>query len=186
MWHNERESAEVLEYGIRVRRRDLPAPTATIWRPKAEKPCANYRFRSIEQREAYIARFVESFATQQQAKTQRAKERRATAAQNSDQIGVGHIFRYSWGYDQTNIDYYQVVEKHGQNVTVRAIAQSVVPGSERFLAEYVEPRIGRFLENAKPFTKRVQFTSDGRAYLSMEFGWCELWRGGSSYQSHYA
>lgn len=185
LWRNQRESADVLEYGIRVQRQDNP-PAATIWNPKATNPAANYRFRSVEARDEYVQRFVEAFGRSQAAKLERAAERRSAAAQHAADIGVGHIFRYSWGYDQTNIDYYQVVAKRGQMVTVRAISQSVVPGSEGFMSERVEPRIGRFLESAKPFTKRVQFTGDGRAYLSFDFGWCELWRGGDAYQSHYA
>jgi hypothetical protein len=101
-------------------------------------------------------------------------------------VQPGHVFCYSWGYDQTNVEYFQVTEKHGQNLTLRAIAQSVVPGSEGFMSEHVEPRVGHFLDKSEPFTKRLQFTSEGRAFLSMPYGWCELWRGGSHYQSHYA
>jgi len=38
----------------------------------------------------------------------------------------------------------------------------------------------------EPKRKRVQFTPDGRPYLTMEsFGWCDLWDGKPEYCSWY-
>lgn len=184
LWQSERERAQVIDHGIRLLTTDTP-PAAKLWNPKARNPSANYRFRSIAAREAFILKFVERFDQHLAAKVATRTQRSTIAAQHAEDIQPGHIFRYSWGYDQTNIDYFQVTEKHGQNLTLRAIAQSVVPESEGLMSEQVEPRIGHFLNKA-PLTKRLQFTDDGRPYLAFDYGWCELWRGGSSYQSHYA
>jgi hypothetical protein len=42
------------------------------------------------------------------------------------QIQVGSIFRCSWGYDQTNVDFYQVTKLNPASVVVRPIAKHVV------------------------------------------------------------
>jgi hypothetical protein len=44
-------------------------------------------------------------------------------------VEVGAIFVCSWGYDQTNVDYYQVVRVSGSRVTIRAIGASQVDAS---------------------------------------------------------
>lgn len=185
LWHDERKQATVIDHGLRVLAQDTP-PVLKIWNPKAEKPTVHFRFRSIEQREAYLLKYVESYDEQMVRKAAVRQQRTEATAQHSGDIQVGHVFSYSWGYDQTNVQYFQVTEKHGQNVTVHEIAQSPVPNSEGFMSNRVEPRRGHFLGNSKPFTKRVQFTSDGQAYLAFDYGWCELWRGGSTYRSWYA
>ena len=46
---------------------------------------------------------------------------------NTTSIKVGSIFKSSWGYDQTNVDYYQVtkVNPSGKSITVQQIADSI-------------------------------------------------------------
>ena len=39
-------------------------------------------------------------------------------------IKIGDIFYNSWGYDQTNIDFYQVVATTAKTITLRAIKSS--------------------------------------------------------------
>lgn len=51
----------------------------------------------------------------------------------------GAIFEYSWGYDQTNIDYFQVVRRSGSTVWVRPINGKSIPGSEGFMSDRVVP-----------------------------------------------
>lgn len=50
----------------------------------------------------------------------------------------GAIFEYSWGYDQTNIDYFQVVRRSGSTVWVRPIGKKSV-GGEGFMCDNVMP-----------------------------------------------
>ena len=38
-------------------------------------------------------------------------------------VNVGDIFVCSWGYDQTNIDYYKVLEVKNKSVVISAIGQ---------------------------------------------------------------
>jgi hypothetical protein len=188
LWQRERERAEVLPNGLRMLRETSlkGVPTLFVWRPKALKPSVNYGFRTVERREEYAARQVELYDSQQRSKAERKATTRGTPEQ-LDAVKVGDIFEWSWGYDQTNLDYFQVVERRGRQVVVREIAQQTVPGSEGFMADRRLPVPGQFLEGtqAKTLTKLVQF-SQGEPYLAMEFGWCGLWDGDAHYCSWYA
>jgi hypothetical protein len=46
----------------------------------------------------------------------------------SERIQVGTLLHYSWGWEQTNCDFYQVVERRGLLVTIRAIAGREIAG----------------------------------------------------------
>lgn len=80
----------------------------------------HHRFRTAEQREQHAAQF---FASIEAHKERKAKTSAEVKAFRHD-CKVGDIFRASWGYDQTNIDYYQIVELIGQHFAeVREIGQ---------------------------------------------------------------
>jgi hypothetical protein len=76
-------------------------------------------------------------------------------------VEVGDIFAASWGYDQTNVDFYEVVgiTASGKSVKVLPIGKEVTyvgeGGSTR-----VTPRPGSFDLDAVPATKRVRFYRD--------------------------
>lgn len=79
---------------------------------KAAKPTFHYRYSSAAQRETKVR---EHFGWRRSHAERIERERREQAEKRAKGHGlqVGHILRSSWGYDQTNIDYYQVVELVG-------------------------------------------------------------------------
>lgn len=86
----------------------------------AGKPTWHYSFRSPESREAKVAGFFDSLTASSERKA-KAKAERAAFVHD---VKVGDIFRSSWGYDQTNIDYYQCVRLVGSRMMeVREIQQ---------------------------------------------------------------
>lgn len=100
-------------------------------------------------------------------------------------VKVGSIFSESWGYEQTNIDFYQVVEMKGSMVTLREISQQKT---------YDGPMTGKCTPikdsfvDAEPFRKKLKTTKDGTAYVNSKFstGWCKLYDGTPKYFSQYA
>lgn len=88
---------------------------------KAQKPDFHYRYPSKERREAKAREHFQSI---------RDREARAIAdreKRNAEGHGLelGSILRCSWGYDQTNIDYYEVTKLLGRKkVEIREIAQA--------------------------------------------------------------
>lgn len=59
----------------------------------------------------------------------------------SDKISIGDMFHTSWGYDQTNVEFFQVVEisPSGKTCQVKQIGSKTVPGSEGFMSDSVIP-----------------------------------------------
>lgn len=93
-------------------------PFAMCFRGKADKPNAYYTFKTTDRRNAFIAEF---FAATQEIEKRRAENRKErTIAPRG--VEVGDVLRSMWGYDQTNIDYYQVTALVGDKmVEVREI-----------------------------------------------------------------
>lgn len=111
---------------------DSGAAFASITRGKARKPYANYRFRSVERRDEFVANEKIAEDGRIASKAARAIETKAARAAFKKTIEVGTILHSSWGYDQTQCDFFQVIAVKGIRVTLRAIAGNVVPGSEGF------------------------------------------------------
>ncbi|EEW8141382.1 hypothetical protein FSF79_025435 [Escherichia coli] len=46
---------------------------------------------------------------------------------NNGTVSVGDVFVSSWGYEQTNVNFYQVISVHGKKtVTVQEVRASVL------------------------------------------------------------
>lgn len=80
-------------------------------------------------------------------------------------VKIGEIYRRSWGYDQTNVDYYQVVALKAKTVVVREINHAQVKGSEGFMSCNVVPVKDSFKDSELPRTVRVAPNHEGREVL---------------------
>lgn len=79
-------------------------------------------------------------------------------------VKIGDVFVYSWGYEQTNVDYYQVVGLKGKaTVLLRKIAK-VSGESISFFSGYCTPAIDEFI--GEVFAKRLSKCNT----IKMEFG----------------
>lgn len=104
-------------------------PYAAAFHGKAAKPDWHFRFRSVEARTKRIAEHFAGRKSSLEFKAGLKAERKA----KGHGLAVGDILRSSWGYDQTNIDYYEVTAIIGRTmVEIRKIgAESVATGWER-------------------------------------------------------
>lgn len=86
---------------------------------RAQKPAFGLRFRTVERATQYVADWFAGI--QSRAESKRA-EREARKGGHSYQ--VGDVLMSSWGYDQTNIDFYEVVALVGScTLELRELAQ---------------------------------------------------------------
>lgn len=95
-------------------------------------------------------------------------------------IIVGDIFYSSWGYDQTNVDYYQVIKTTPAMITLREIDKRVtrVSGDQ----EYVMPTANKFTGAA--FSKKLQAAYDGRPMIKLNsYSNAYKWDGKEKYQT---
>jgi hypothetical protein len=115
-----------------------------------------------------------------QAKAERKAERAKLSAAMAEQLTVGTILYYSWGYDQTNIEFFQVIRNTGKSVIVREIASESVEGSQGFMSEQVKPVRDAFIG---PELRKII----GPYGLAMDFGSLSPIGGRESfYRSWYA
>tara|TARA_R110000772_G_scaffold267727_1_gene392418 strand:- start:381 stop:941 length:561 start_codon:yes stop_codon:yes gene_type:complete len=113
------------------------------------------QFRSVERMFDHAARHLLDLEAKRVAKaaTMAARKERAAMARNS--VIVDDIFVCSWGYEQTQVDAYQVVEKIGNaTIVLRPIACRTVEGSEGRDCQNVVPVFGAFTSE-ETLTKRI-------------------------------
>lgn len=93
---------------------------------------------------------------------------------------VGDVYVNTWGYDQTNVDAYQVVRVTDKSMWLTPIATAVVPGSEGFMSCKVVPTPGSFLPNG--FTFRARRVSGG---FGLNHGFCKPHVAGATYYNSW-
>jgi hypothetical protein len=145
---------------------------------------------SPEELTAKIAQYEQQENARRAAAKQRILDRNAKErednAKAAQSLKIGDIFYNSWGYDQTNIDFYQIIGICGKMAEMREICQRTdmdhLTGPQS-MSEYVLPCPNQFKGDS--FKKIIKSWS-GTASFSMRFGCCTRWEGRSLYQSHYA
>lgn len=191
IWEQDRARARVLDNGLKVLESEGPIGPERktgyflmVWKPKGKNPFVNTWFPDHEKRQQYLDRIMAGHDEHKQRMSE-WKEKRKGTPEDLEKVRPGDIFAWSWGYDQTNLDFYQVVERNGKKLTLREIAQETVPGSEGFMSDSRTPVKDQFLADGETITKVIQF-SNGEPYISMDHGWCGLWDGKPHYCSWYA
>jgi len=142
---------------------------------KQNKPLFHYSYRDERHREREIEERAKDRREQLEAKEKRRQER--LKFQHS--LNVGDILYSSWGYDQTNIDFYEVTKVIGPKfVEIRGLAQKTVRQDQT--ADYVVPIPGRYARNSKPMKKRVK---PGDSVKITSYASAHKWGGKPLYQT---
>jgi hypothetical protein len=181
IWQNDREKATIDRSGMKYL---IKGNQLMMWRPKAQNPNLNVIINDSQIMKNVIDINIQKFVQWQEYRLKNKIDRNGTP-EDLEKIKVGDIYHYSWGYEQTQCEYYQVIEKNGKTVKIREIGSQTVPGSEGFMSDSRIPVKDSFLDKAPILTKRIQF-SNGEAYLSMDYGSCNPWNGKAHYCSWYA
>lgn len=147
---------------------------------KRQKPDWHYGFKTEEKRLEYVNKWLEGLRLSLLAKAERRREK--TAYRHT--LKPGDIVYNSWGYDQTNIDFYQVVEApSGKTVRIRAIKGELQTDSDcGAMSGRTMPCKDAFIDDAPMLLKRV---SKGN-YLPFKHGCGSPWEGKPLYCSWYA
>jgi hypothetical protein len=78
----------------------------------------HYSYRTEAQRREYVTQWLASVRALQERKANERSER----SEWVNPLKVGDILHTSWGYDQTNVEFYAVTRMSGRRVWVREIA----------------------------------------------------------------
>lgn len=100
-----------------------------------------YRFPSYEAMQKKMQEFFSNRERREQEKQARKEKEKSFDASTIYQIGS--IVYNSWGWEQTNIDFFQVVKVTKANVFLRPITQHITEYNSS-MSEYVAPNKDQF------------------------------------------
>lgn len=140
-----------------VRSKNLPAvvylsndgkPSAMGFYGKADKPSFNFIFRDEARRAKHVSEWFDSMAALEAGRLANRAAKKAFV----HSLKVGDILHTSWGYDQTNVEFFQVTALVGKAmVEIRELAQEseetgfmtgqCVPVANKFCGEPLRKRV---------------------------------------------
>ena len=97
-------------------------------------------------------------------------------------VNVGDIFVCSWGYDQTNIDYYKVLEVKNKSVVISAI------GQDRNYTGHMQGECNPLPDVVigEPKTKRILPNGDSVSLKMTSYSWAYPWNGKTNHFTEWA
>jgi hypothetical protein len=149
----------------------------------------NYFFANEEKLNQYVLDFikrVDLWEDRKQEEKNKKKEQLKKGLE-SDILKVGDIYYSSWGYEQTNIDFYQIIEVKGQYATFQEICSKDVEGSyySHGMACMVVPIKDSF--HGEPIKKKMKFSDNSASCSLSSFQYLSYYTHGSKglYKSWY-
>lgn len=110
-------------------------PVAICFSKKAKKPSWHYRFKDFAQFQKTINDTVNNRLAHKKTVEERRQKRFAPHS-----LSVGDYLYCSWGYDQTNIDFYKVTKLIGKNkIQVVSCKNKISYSSPASQSDYVVP-----------------------------------------------
>lgn len=154
-------AAAVVAYCYESRR----GPALVAYKGRQSKPARFLAFGSVEARDRALASFVEY----EEGIEARKRERKQAA----HGLVVGDIVYSVWGYEQTNVTFYEVVRvPSSRSATVREIEAEIVEDAPGSMTGKSTPKPGAFVQGVKDATRRAT------GWQTLSAG--ERWRGGLS------
>ncbi len=151
----------------------------TVGKNKGQyKQLEGYYFNNEAKRSDWVEKKVAALNKRLQEKEKEKTIKKEIRANMDHGFAVGQVYYDSWGYDQTNIDFYEVVEVKEKSVVLHPIGGNIVPGSEGMDCANVTPDPSNII--GPPFLKTIQFylQTDTNApvfYLKADHGWLNLY-----------
>jgi hypothetical protein len=140
---------------------------------------------NLEQAEAYVATIKANIDAKANAKQQKLDANAKARSEFVNPYKVGDILYGSWGYDQTNIDFFQIVEVGNRSLKIRKIASSSVRDTSWCSAE-VAPIKDCFVKDETYRVNLVIRSYDGKTSHSIKspvYGWLSKHEGGTHHSS---
>ena len=120
---------------------------------KRAKPSFHYRYGSEKSRDEAIQRYIDGWNATVEYKQKLRDERKSAHT-----LKEGDILYSSWGYEQTNIDFYQVTRVISDKmVEIRQIASDMPKGETGFMSGMVVAIKDKFVGD--PMRKRANATN---------------------------
>lgn len=97
---------------------------------------------------------------------------------------IGSIVYESWGYEQTNIDFYVIVKKSAKFVTILPMTK-ISSAMDNNMSTQEQP--GEIKANAKPIRRKMSYMNEiEETGFSVGHGWATPYNGKPKTATHYA
>ena len=146
-------------------------PCVAVFGPRGFRPDSHYKLQSEAARVQFIEKETAKIYRQQAEAQERAKHYKA----EGDKMQPGAIVVDSWGYEQTNIDFYLITARVGDMVTLQPIGQrreytgdmqgNCTPDPETFAGDPIRRKVNKWGAVA-PYS-----FSCGRIWDGRPMGW---------------
>ena len=90
-------------------------------------------------------------------------------------IKVGDVFTYSWGYEQTNIDFFQVVATTEKTVSIRKIKAGQEDYDHQFMSGHKVAIKNAFASDE--IVRKTPYYFNGRWHINFDYGTGCKWDG---------
>jgi hypothetical protein len=101
-------------------------------------------------RDQHIKVFFESLESQAAYKVAQKEKIKKQNADSAAKAKVGDIYYASWGYDQTNVEFYKILSIEGKSATFAEVSHvsvsdsTVVPGKS-IIGEPIKKKLGTYI-----------------------------------------
>ena len=125
------------------------APCCACFIGRAKKPAWRYRYKNEAGRQQAMDRQAEATAKRKAEQDARRKERFKPHT-----VKVGDLFATSWGYDQTNVEFYECTAVNSKNtITARRVCGE--HKADGPMSGQCRAKPGAFVEDKEPFRARA-------------------------------
>ena len=121
------------------------------YRAKAKKPFLNYRYRTLERLKQAVSENIQSCNARHERKLLDKEKNAERIKKFREELQVGDILSTCWGYEQTNVEFYQVISKTGAFCEVREIAKR--SHDTAYMQSEVSPKQNEFI--GEPIRKKI-------------------------------
>lgn len=132
---------------------------------KSDKPAFRFSFADGVRRMRHVSEWFANMQSIAESKAKRQAERKSFA----HTLKVGDVLSNSWGYDQTNVEFFQVTKLLGKSmVEIRELCQE--SQETGFMSGDCVPVVGKF-SNREPMRRRVTVGNSVDIYQHGTFGY---------------
>lgn len=132
---NSTNNVQKFQFGIFEITKDYEKATVLITRPSKGKYDLGFKYVHhysyriykpevrAEKMDAFVAKFIEEQTARQIEKENKVAALKAARTNFKNPFTLGQVLYRSWGYEQTNINFFEVVEVKAKSIVVREISQ---------------------------------------------------------------
>ena len=180
------------EFGIECFYQTVPECCAILYQGKSAKKVFHFKFANEERMMKFVEEKINNIVANKTSDRNRRNNAKLLTAEMkaSDHFKMGDIVINTWGFDQTNVEFYQVIEVLNKKIRVREVYQLTEKGSEysHGMACNVSADKDNFIEKEKPFLLSLKMDEKGECWICNpeSFYYFHKWSGRPNYKSWYA